>query len=326
MHTVYPSDRMFGGEPIPLGDARWRMLAEGDSWFSLGTTKLSRGSNLLIELGLTQWTAIVTCAYPGDTLQRMVDWKDDPHFKKLLGGPAKWTTTWDAILLSAGGNDLIAAAQTPLVDDAGRPTPLDRRLLRTLQEATSAHNPPSAADFVSPAGWDLLTTHLYDNMSRLVRRRDQGPSRDRPLFLHTYAVPTVRPSGVPGAKDGWLYPAFKKYGIPTAMTQEVAKYIFGLLRAFLLSLDAASGSQRALAHVRVFDGTSVNLDPASPTDRGKSGDWINEIHLTTTGYRAYAKALGAFIESVLLPAAAPTAAPSTQPSPPPAPAFPAPVV
>lgn len=280
--------------PPPLSDFGWRMLAEGDSWFSI-TALLPGNSNLLAELDLARSTAIVNCAAPGATLQRMVDRRADGTCRRLLRGRS--ARYWDALLLSAGGNDLIAAAQTPLdAGPGGSLTPLERRLLRTPAEAGAGTR---AQDWISEPGWVRLASHLLDEFRIFVGWRDAGPSVARPLFLHTYATPVVRPAGELGDSDGWLYPALRDCGVPRDMHQPVADLLFGRLRALLLSLDADSGSTDALDCIHVFDSAAVPLDAADPKSDGPSGDWINEIHLTRSGWRKLGRPFGAWISRVI---------------------------
>ena len=280
--------------PPPLSDYGWRMLAEGDSWFSITATGRF-SSNLLAELDLARSTAIVNCAAPGATLQRMVDRRADATCADLLRGRRAYG--WDAVLLSAGGNDLIAAAQTPPTDAAGAPTPLSLRLLRTAAEVGRA---TTAADWISPTGWAALAVHLGSEFGIFAGWRNAGPSGARPLLLHTYAVPQVRPAGAGFSPQGWLFPALAAYGVPPAWQQPVTELLFQRLRGLLRALDADSGSPQAVPGLHVFDSAAlVPLDPALPTSQGRSGDWINEIHLTAGGYRKVGRAFGAWIAQVM---------------------------
>jgi len=70
---VYPADWLFRLDPPPLSEFGRRLLAEGDSWFTIGTLNLLAASNLLFKMEVGRTTAVVNCAYPGDTLQHMVD-------------------------------------------------------------------------------------------------------------------------------------------------------------------------------------------------------------------------------------------------------------
>lgn len=287
-------------EPPDLASYGRRLLAEGDSWFTLGSLNLARNSNLLYELDCKTSTIVVNCAYPGDTLLQMVAGVNDPDFDRMLR-KKNFARYWEAIVVSAGGNDLIAAAQLPVRDKAGAPTPLEQRILLTPQEASArTDGAAGAARYVSEAGWQLLQQFLLVNFRLLVARRDEGPSQGRPLLLHTYSVPTVWPVGTVGAPKGWLFPAFESAGIAPADRQAVAAELFGRLRRLLLSLDSGSGHTNALPAVRVFDSaTAVVLQPPDITKTGSSGDWVNEIHPNRAGYVKLGKAMGAWAEQVL---------------------------
>lgn len=294
---VHPADTMNEYPPPVLSGGR-RFLAEGDSWYTLGTLKGSRLSNLLFELGLSTRTQILNCAYPGDTLGKMVDSVDRSTFNKLLYLP-RFEHKWDAILLSAGGNDFIAAIRTPLIDSDGDPTVAGERiLLRPDEVAKSTATGPER--YISATGWATFIGYLLQNFRVVANRRDEGKNRGRPIFVHTYAKPTVRPSGVLPRDKGWLYPAFNDYGVPPAAWQPVCDHLFEQLRLFMLSLDQDSGSPNAIPALHVFDSASLSeIKPAKPEKKGESGDWINEIHLTPEGYRKVGKAFGKMIEKVL---------------------------
>lgn len=293
---LFPPEALLRDSAPPLSDYGWRLLAEGDSWFSITATG-RYSPNLLAELHLPRSAAIVNCAAPGHTLQRMVDRRADGHCERLLHH-RRLARYWDAVLLSAGGNDLIAAAATPLADDAGVPTPEAQRLLRTFEEVGHAS---AAADWISEPGWARLADHLRANLAAFVAWRDQGPSAGRPLLLHTYATPVARPSGAGLALQGWLYPVLLRYGVPAAWQQALTELLFERLRRLLMGFDQASGGPDATPGVHVFDSAGqVALLPASPDDAGPSGDWINEIHLNASGYRKLGRAFGAWIGAVMV--------------------------
>lgn len=298
--AVYPSDWLLRNEPPPLADYGQRLLAEGDSWFTIGTLNLAAASNLVFQLEFTQSTGIVNCAYPGQTLNHMADNLNDPYFDALLRQP-RFARYWEALLLSGGGNDLIDAAQHQSVNRDGSPAPLAARLLLTPAEAAQ-HKPGDASPerHISEEGWALFAHYLVRNVSEIVHRRDQGPSRGRPLFMHTYALPTVWRCGTVGAADGWLWKAFNDYRIAEADRQPLANTLFDRLRVLLLGLASDSGQPQALPQVHVYDSASlVALDAPDPVATGESGDWVNEIHPNPTGYKKLGRAFGPFIEAVL---------------------------
>ncbi|MFX8133565.1 hypothetical protein ABTK90_19335, partial [Acinetobacter baumannii] len=90
------------------------------------------------ELVFRSKTAAVNCAGTGNALSHMVDLESSADFVGLLTGPE--APVWDGLLLSVGGNDLIAAARTPALNWNGEPIALELRLLRRQTE----WGPPSA--------------------------------------------------------------------------------------------------------------------------------------------------------------------------------------
>lgn len=278
-------------KPSPPAEFGRRLLAEGDSWFAIGSLNLPQGSNLLNELRCKTSTLIVNCAAPGDELVHMAERRGQDSYFPVGLGASPHARFWEAILLSAGGNDLIAALQVP------PGAPLDRRLLKTPAEAGLD---PAGEDFVSSPGWQRFADYLQENLKLVLTMRDAGFSASSPLLLHTYALPVPRPSGSLGSRDGWLYPRLRAYGVPAQLDIAVAQALFGRLRALLLSFDADSGSSRALPRVHVFDSAGLSeIQPAKPMARGPSGDWINEIHLSRQGCRKVGKVMGPWMEQLL---------------------------
>ena len=76
------------------------------------------------------------------TLAHIADNVHDRWFDPLLRQP-KFNRYWEAIVLSAGGNDLIDAAQQRAVNKDGTPAALDARVLLTPAEA-ALHKPAVA--------------------------------------------------------------------------------------------------------------------------------------------------------------------------------------
>ncbi len=287
--TRVRADEFFSGNPPVL---EWPvLLAEGDSWFTLGELTGFAATNLMLQIDLPVRSTVVDAAYPGNTLQHMVDGMDDPRFDRLLRDP-NFALSWSAVLLSAGGNDLIDAAGVRPRRPDGTLVPLPQRLLLSPEEA--AAQPPSEP------GWAALAGFLRHNLGVLVQRRDSGPAHGRPLLLHTYSVPTVWAFGVPGkAREGWLFPALRDAGVPAAERQGVATLLFQRLRALWLAADADRGSH-PLPHVHVFDSASlVRLTAPDPSQQQSSGDWANEIHPNRSGYVKLGRAMGAWAAGIL---------------------------
>ena len=84
-----------------------KLLAEGDSWFTLGGVPQCNLLRSMNELPFD--SVIVTLADPGDKIRDMADIGDNPNLRKAMS--QRFGYSWDVILLSGGGNDLIAYAK-----------------------------------------------------------------------------------------------------------------------------------------------------------------------------------------------------------------------
>ncbi len=275
-----------------LQSYHWRLLAQGDSWFSTAQAKLSAHANLLQELVLTKPAVAINCAGQRESLSKVVELASSPDFVRLLTAPD--APVWDGILMSVGGNDLIKAAQTPTQID-GVEVPLHLRLLRNQTE----WGPPSAGvgRYFSEPGWETYADYLKANLRHLLTLRDQGASAGKPVFMHCYAVPMPRPAGAEDAGHGpWLYPALKAYSIPAADWAAVSRLMVMHLAQFLKTLMA---DKEQFPGLFVFDSTAVPLASATPGASGISGDWHNEIHLNHSGCLKIGSAWSAHIDEVL---------------------------
>ncbi len=288
-------------QPGDLAGAGRRFLAEGDSWFTIGTLNLFQASNVLLELKFKQKNAVMSWAYPGHTLQHMVDGINDPDFDRALWNKAggNFASFWEGIIISAGGNDLIAAAEVPPVLN-NQPVPANLRLFLTAAEAAAQSAALGPLRRISETGWSTLIDHLFANFKILLARKALGPSERSPLFVHTYSTPAPRPAGAGTAPRGWMFPAMQAYGIDPSDMGPICSELFKRLRQFLLSLDCNSGQTRSLQKVHVFDSAGLpDILPATPGAPGNSGDWVNEIHLSAGGYAKIGSPFGRFIDKVV---------------------------
>lgn len=285
--AIYSPDQVTSNEPPDLASLGYRFLAEGDSWFSIGSLNPARNSNLLFEMEFQQWAGAVNCASPGDTLRRIAQMSRDPHFVNLLAG--RRALPWDALLMSCGGNDLVDA-----VEPQGADVPQTQRLLLNRDEWGPESDGPQR--YFSEPGWQTFSTYLLANLDRVVALRDRGPSQGCPLFLHGYAFLTPRPAGAGRHIGPWLYPSFVSHAVPEGDMIGLAKLLLQRLAA-LLGSAAADGDR--FPSLYFFDTTAIPLVPAVLGATGESGDWVNEIHLTWRGYEKLARPWSAFIEATL---------------------------
>ncbi|MCK9389235.1 MAG: hypothetical protein M0Q22_12710 [Sulfuritalea sp.] len=260
-----------------------RFLAQGDSWFSIGALPPWATSNLLQQIVLSLEACAINCANPGAHLARMVDWKRDANFMRLLSG--KFAYRWDGILLSGGGNDLIAAAAVLPSHGDGSPVPQESRLLLKPDEWGPATQ--GAARYLSDAGWATFSAHLGPQFDDVVSYRDRDINQGVPLFCHSYAYPMPRnaPASALLHVGPWLYPSMVAYQIPPDDWLGVATTLIDRLAALLKDIVA----RHAAAGRRVYlVETQKALTPAQPGSTDRSNDWENEIHPTPGGYRKLA--------------------------------------
>ena len=282
-----PSDVLSprASNPVNFNDYDRRFLAQGDSWFSIGTADILKNFNLLSGLEFSNARCAINCARPGSTLRRMVDQMNEPDFQRLLSGNQRMP--WHGILLSAGGNDMIDALGNK---DIANPA---LRLFLNRTEITG--NLALCDSYLSPAGWATFENHLRGVFTILVNLRDATPTnKNIPIFLHTYHFPTIRNAGEPLNFGPWLYKAVKSFNIPEPIWPTLGRKLFNRFGELLNSI--------ALTHnnLHVFDSANlVPLTPAQPKTSGQSGDWINEIHLTKAGYEKVALAWAKDIAFIL---------------------------
>jgi len=278
---------------------KWLFLAQGDSWFSIGHIPPWQTSNLLFEMRFPYSACIVNCARPGRLLTHMIDWRTDPVFLSMIAG--RTATTWSAILLSGGGNDLIDAANTLPTHADGSPVPRHRRLLLTPQERAENGD---ISRYISEEGWTTFEEHLGSQFAAFMSVRDGLKSRNKetPVLFHLYDYPTARnaPAGTfPKPMGPWLYPALKAYLVPNADWDQLTRHLIDRLSALLAAV------ARRYRGVHVVD-TKNTLIPAAPSSTGEDMDWVNEIHPTEGGYAKLAPKyvnaiLGAVAHDVSLP-------------------------
>ena len=283
---VLDTSALYDFNPYPR-----KFLAEGDSWFSIGTLNFAKQSNLLYEMEFSSTYAAVNCGSPGESLSRLVERTRDPNFMRLLASRQAWR--WDGLLISGGGNDLIFGLSTKHLG-----TPPSQRLLLTQPEWGDAGL--GTDRYISEDGWAAFATYIRANLDDLVKLRDSGVNQGVPIFMHTYAYMTPRYAPAVRGTKAWIAPTMHDYGIPPADWTATCHNLQGRLADLLL---ACAGDQRRYPNLHVFDTTTVPLLPASPNSTGESGDWMNETHLTWRGYEKLALPWARGIEAVLQRAA-----------------------
>lgn len=270
---------------IFLNDYYPALLAEGDSWFSLGAIP---AYNMLDPLEFETFGAVVNLAYPGDTA-------DDMRRALPASGGRRidlWASelalhiadrnayAYQGILLSAGGNDLIAAFP---------------HLLRRGVDYASA-DPADPSALIDADALARFDTYLTGSLTGIVRyiREDGGPNRDAPIFTHTYDYPTPNdaPARILGVRVGtaWMYPKLVEAGVPQHLWVPVSDYLIEHMARLLRGLDLVD------FHVVSTLGT---IQRAALGATGSSGEWDNEIHPSRRGYAKLAAKMAAAIRAEL---------------------------
>ncbi|GAA0401217.1 hypothetical protein GCM10009133_07570 [Cocleimonas flava] len=245
------------------------IIAEGDSWFTIGGQSLQYPwfTNILYTLRFSEEVLILNLAEPGDTIKHISSMPRDQSFKFAI--EEHTTTPWDAIILSAGGNDLIDKARTLIKN-------------RLERQGETIRKP---ADYCKQVEVNNFLQNIENHFRRLAAIRGNHVI---PIVLHTYDYPTPRDAparffGV-GLLGPWLYPCMKNAEIPKTDWQTLSDYLFDQLSERLLSLE---NGVNPIANFHVVD-TRHLLTRAALDSTGESGDWMNEIHPNKKGYKKIA--------------------------------------
>ncbi|CAB3745761.1 hypothetical protein [Paraburkholderia humisilvae] len=263
-----------------LNSSTWRFLAQGDSWFSIGQLPPWATSNILYNIRLPDSAAAVSLASPGKTFAQMIDWEWEVKFATYLAG-GNLAYQWDAILLSAGGNDLFDAILTmPNVADPAKAA------LRLLQDPGLVPVGTSVSRYLRPAGWQAFFAAIEGYFTTLVLKRDGTGSRSPgiPIFVHTYDCPQPRQAQAGPGVGPWLSRAYTSYQIPEGDWLPLTTYIIQQWAQFLGGINAALVA-RGIANPNIRPVNLIGtLNPAPVDSTGPVGDWENEIHPSPQGY------------------------------------------
>jgi hypothetical protein len=248
---VRPKQAVFAAS-IKQFPQRLVLLTEGDSWFSYPLN-----SNIADYIEMMSDFSILRLEHNGDEARDILKTGSE-QLKKLKYYLKNYAV--DALLLSAGGNDLVSGALPKVLDKKANGNPWQS----AIKLAT-------------------LTTVLDDIVaaySRLLDARDAV----RPKCLvvaHSYCYfqPTGRKASGPFGllKAGpWMRPVLVAKGIdPDTEGRELARYLVDELHARLAAL-AASRPRFEL----------VDMRAALPVD---NLHWADEIHPSGTGFRRLAE-------------------------------------
>lgn len=246
------------------------VYAEGDSWFDKFTPIPASGTNLLDAIRTPFVTAVVDVSHIGDEARDMVRGHQARQTRAMFD-----LLSFDAILLSAGGNDL----KNVFADLYGAKALADEGVRSDFQ-------PSELSLLADPARHTTLFDDVLRSIGRFVDLRNAaGDARTQraPIFVHGYDRLQPRPAGAAifaGSRIGrgpWLYPAMKAAGLNDAQMRAACDAVIDELNR-LLALRIAP-----LDNVFVIDQRGL-LTPAAPGTTGNDADWLDEIHPNPQGF------------------------------------------
>ncbi len=247
---------------------RYRFLAEGDSWMDRSSMF---HTSLLQELA-RQFdrdncdVLIINLAMFGDTVSRMGD-RSNVEFRQWINTDFAWK--FDAVLLSAGGNDFI---------DAAHEAPGTGILKNLAGQVAPAQGRDCIIDSaVSTLVKDYLNPHFAYLYDALQASRQASAA----LFLNEYDTPTARNAPAFPGGHSWLYRAYTDNSIPPALWPDLTTALFTDVRDTM----AGWADGRPNVHCVPTNGTLI---AAQADSTGSSGDWLNEIHPNEAGWQKLA--------------------------------------
>ena len=254
------------------------LYAEGDSWFDKFTPLPLSCTDLLSAIRLPAFAGVVDVSHIGDLSREMVTGWQRRQTRAMFD-----LFDFDAILLSAGGNDLknvFASLFHEMADQRRRPA--------------TANMVPELAALARGTVDNAPFERVMEDIRAFIVLRD-GADRERtrraPLFLHGYDH--LQPRNAParlfaGSRIGsgpWIYPALHDAELGAAAMLETARRVIDQLNEHLRRMVASLPTD---ANVWLLDQRGL-LTLAKPGSTGASGDWMDEIHPTSAGFTKLAQ-------------------------------------
>jgi len=230
-----------------------RVLAEGDSWFDYPVPFF--GGGIVPRLEKLLGVPVLNLAKAGDEVRYMLGVEQRQLIAEQLGRGCPTGGSWDALLFSGGGNDIVADPMALWIRDYDP--------ARGGPEA-QLHQPRlGAALALVRAGYEDLVA-LRDALS---------PGTH--LFFHGYDYAIADGRGICHLGP-WLKPAFDLRGFPHLEARvAVTKAMLGQFAAMLRDL--------AASHPNV---TVIETQGTLPEERDA---WHNELHPAKAGYDEFAR-------------------------------------
>lgn len=273
------SQGLNNGTLVP-SNFKYKFLVEGDSWMDRSAALApSLLQKLAPEMDIGhEDTLFINLSMFGDTMRRINECLS-PLFIQWVNHTFNWK--FDAILLSAGGNDFIDAARDPgpgqgiLRDMQGLPLPAN---------GSECLNPDAVAALV-----DEWLDPSFSNFYNVIQASKHA---DVPIFLNSYDTPTARKAPASAGGRTWLRESYIKNGIDPTLWPELTGRIFLDIKSTMTGW--AKGRTNVFAVPS--EGT---LTPAAENSVGSDQDWLNEIHPNARGWGKLATVWRASIKAVI---------------------------
>ncbi len=259
---------------------KYRFLVEGDSWMERSAALSASLPHYLARHfdAAGEDVLIINCAKFGDTMRRIGECLDSD-----FSGWVKTAFAWkfDAILLSAGGNDFIDAARDPGPGQG------------LLRDMAAQPVPANGYDCINVGAIaTLVNQYLNPNFKLLYDLVQSSRHAGVPILLNRYDTPVARHApAFPGGK-AWLARAYVRNGITPALWRDLTNGIFRDIQATVAGWTAGRPVVRLVP-------TAGVLTPAATGSIGSSGDWLNEIHPNAAGWEKLAPIWHAAIKAVV---------------------------
>jgi hypothetical protein len=251
------------------------VYAEGDSWFDKFTPLPSSGTNLLDAIRTPFMTAVVDVAHIGDEVRDMVRGHQALQTRAMFK-----LFSFNAILLSAGGNDL-KNVFSDLFDTKAS----------SADGITSAFQNKDLSRLARPASYTEFFEDVVRNIGRFVDLRNSAKdpvTRAAPIFVHGYDYLQPRPAAAKVfaitriGRGPWLHGSLKAAGLSDEQMRAAADAIVDEMNRQLQQVIGA------LPNVHVIDQRGL-LTPAEPGSTGHDADWLDEIHPSKDGFNKLAR-------------------------------------
>jgi hypothetical protein len=261
------------GRKIATGAYEKVLLCEGDSWFDIYTPAPLHEPNLLDAIRTPRSALLVDISHVGDTAREMATGSQASKTLALLN-----EFKFDALLLSAGGNDLKNAFK-------------EAYIAKIVHAKTRSVLPPDIRTMTAePAAADDLFREVVGYIVTWLGLRQRSRlNQDTPVLLHGYDYLQPRPAHArifvngPRASGPWIYPILKADKKTDDEMRRIAKDVIDRFNHWLETL------VKPLPGVHLLD-TRKTLKIAEPKTTKASNDWMDEIHATPDGWAKLAAA------------------------------------